>query len=306
MASAPAVVAEPPPPVLALMEETPEEGRSSAQKRGMLLDDVPQSIKKSKVGATQFAHWVAYLVQGYQQDSGVKSGEFEGVGSWIGYEVVGVRVHSCPRRRTFEHKKCDSARRLTMMSISDGDAVVVVDEGPGEAQRSRKMPGNATGLTLFYEDRPQYAARTQVRYVDTPAGLVEVALTQAETKDGQDICEIWGGYGVGRAPVDEDDLSHAFKTYFYEEHQEYLQFGPGAPSWSSRGWRYPVGVCGVNRELVMSEVPADYPGLIGSEEVTLLGTCSWTFGPGRLPQMCGSCRKRKRARWPASCSSRRP
>ena len=72
------------------------------------------------------------------------------------------------------------------------------------------MPGNWTGLTLFYEERPKYAALTQVRYVDAPVGPIETALTQTETEDVQDISETWGGCGAGRAPIDEDDLSHAF------------------------------------------------------------------------------------------------
>ena len=56
--------------------------------------------------------------------------------------------------------------------------------------------------------------------------------------------------------------------YSCEEQEEYFQFGPGDPIRSSLRWRYQVGVQGVNRELVMSEVPVDCPGLIGPEELT--------------------------------------
>ena len=72
------------------------------------------------------------------------------------------------------------------------------------------MPGNWTGLTLFYEERPKYAVLTQVRYVDAPVGLVETVLTQAETEEVQDIFETWGGCVAGKAPIDEDDLRQAF------------------------------------------------------------------------------------------------
>ena len=58
------------------------------------------------------------------------------------------------------------------------------------------------------------------------------------------------------------------KMFSCEKQEEYFQFGPGDPIRSSLRWRYQVGVQGVNRELVMSEVPVDCPGLIGPEELT--------------------------------------
>ena len=58
-----------------------------------------------------------------------------------------------------------------------------MDEGPGATRDAEKMPGYWTGLTIFYEDRPSYEARTQVRYVDTPVGLVETVVTQAEADE---------------------------------------------------------------------------------------------------------------------------
>jgi hypothetical protein len=202
-------IPEPQPPVLALMDETPEAGRLSAQKRGMLLDDVPQSIKKSKVGVTQLLHLVMFLAQGNQEDSWLRHGELDGLSSLTGYKVTGARVHSRPRRRTFEHERFSGTRHLTLMCPQDNEGVVAWDDVPEVARKSRKMPGSWTGLTLFYEERPRYGVLTQVRYVDTPVGLLELALTQTEAEDVQDIFETWGGF-VERAPIEEDALRHAF------------------------------------------------------------------------------------------------
>ena len=96
-----------------------------------------------------------------------------------------------------------------MMRVQDNEGVAAWDEGPDVARKSRKMPGSWTGLTLFYEERPRCGALTQVRYVDTPVGLLEMALTQTEAEDVQDIFETWGGF-VERAPIEEDVLRHAF------------------------------------------------------------------------------------------------
>jgi hypothetical protein len=61
------------------------------------------------------------------------------------------------------------------------------------------------------------------------------------------------------------------KTFRSEKQGECFHFGPGDPIRSSRRWRYQAGIQGVNRELVMSEVPVDCPGLIGPEELTAWG-----------------------------------
>ena len=72
------------PPVLALMDESPEVGRLPAQKRGMLKDEVSQSLKKSKVGATQVPHLVMFLARREQEDSWLRRGEAAGLGSLTG------------------------------------------------------------------------------------------------------------------------------------------------------------------------------------------------------------------------------
>jgi hypothetical protein len=58
------------------------------------------------------------------------------------------------------------------------------------------------------------------------------------------------------------------KEYYSTEQLEYFQFGPGEPIRSTRRWHYQVGIQGVNRWLIMSEVLVECPGLIGPSELT--------------------------------------
>ena len=46
-----------------------------------------------------------------------------------------------------------------------------------------------------------------------------------------------------------------------------FQFGPGPDIESARAWIYTVGVRGQERELKMSEVPIECPGLVGPDEM---------------------------------------
>ena len=56
MAQVPLALPEPLRATLAVMDEAPVDGRLSAQKRGMMLDDMPPSVKKSKVWAAQLSY----------------------------------------------------------------------------------------------------------------------------------------------------------------------------------------------------------------------------------------------------------
>ena len=58
------------------------------------------------------------------------------------------------------------------------------------------------------------------------------------------------------------------QKYYSEEQLEFFQFGPGEPIRSTKRWHYPVGVQGVERELVISEAPAECPGLVGPSELS--------------------------------------
>jgi hypothetical protein len=198
------------PPVLALMDESPEVGRLPAQKRGMLRDEVSQSLKKSKVGATQVPHLVMFLARREQEDSWLRRGEADGLGSLTGYKVTGACVHSQLRRRTSEQNRLRHIRRFTLMGTQEDEGAAAWDEGPGAAQESRKMPGSRTGLTIFYEEWPRYEVLMQGRCVDTPVGLVETAFAQTEAEDVQDICETWGDLVAEKAPDDEEALRRVF------------------------------------------------------------------------------------------------
>ena len=62
-------------------------------------------------------------------------------------------------------------------------------------------------------------------------------------------------------------LKEMGRPFHAEEQLEYFQLGPGEPIVSRRCWRYQVGVQGVDRELRISEVPVECPGLIGPSEL---------------------------------------
>jgi hypothetical protein len=130
VAQVPLALPEPRQATLALMDESPDDGRLSAQKRGMLLDDVPQSMKKSKVGAAQFPYLVMFMIQGNGADLWLKRGELDGLGSLTGFKVTGARVHRRPRRKPFEHEKHRHARRLTLMCAQKTQEIEALDEGP--------------------------------------------------------------------------------------------------------------------------------------------------------------------------------
>ena len=210
VAQVPLALPEPLQATLAVMNEAPDDGRLSAQKRGILLDDMPQSMKKSKVGAAQFPYLVTFMIQGNGADWWLKRGEFDGLASLTGFKVTGVRLHHRPRRKPFEHENHRHARRLTLMRSHKTQEIEVLDEGPGVARDAEKVPGYWTGLTIFYEKRPKYEARTQVRYVDTPVGLVETVLSQAEADDVKDIFETRCGFVADEGPGGADTLNQVY------------------------------------------------------------------------------------------------
>ena len=49
------------------------------------------------------------------------------------------------------------------------------------------------------------------------------------------------------------------------------QFGPGGPIQSKGRWKYPVGINGKNGYLLIAEVDAPVPGLIGPDEMAQWG-----------------------------------
>ena len=139
---------------LALMDESAGVGQFSAQKRGMLLEDLPQSTKKSKVGAAQLPHLVMFLLREAGDDIWLPQGELDGLASLTGFRDTGACVHRQPRRRLLEHERHSQARRLTLMRNQKTQEMEALDEDPCATRRTEKIVGSWTGLTIFYEERP--------------------------------------------------------------------------------------------------------------------------------------------------------
>ena len=135
-------------PLLALGDgmDATDEGRLTAQKRLRLLDDVPLSTKKSKVGADRLPELVMFMTRssGQGDDVWLPKGELEGLGCLLGFQVQGARLHRRPRRRTYACNQ--QARRLTLMcksqdSDADGNALRAIDDDEeGSVRQSGKWP----------------------------------------------------------------------------------------------------------------------------------------------------------------------
>jgi hypothetical protein len=165
---------------LALMDTT------EVHKR--LLDDVPQSMKRYKVGAEKLATVVMFVKDGVQ-DSWLDADNLRGLGSLIGFHVTGARVHRETRARLFEHDRHRQLRRLTLMCTA-ADVIDIRDDGPGRTRTRQKHPA-WTGMTIFYEQRPKYGIRDEIKYIDTPMGLIQMLLSKEEADDVADIFSTW-------------------------------------------------------------------------------------------------------------------
>ena len=121
-------------------------GQLSAQKRSM-LDDVPNSIKKYKVGAGQLAALVMFATKG-SKDSWFTQEELDGLSCLVGFHVTGARVHRTPRRRLYDHDRHGRTGRLTLMCTDD--EVEALDDGAGQSRSGEKRPAFWTGMTIFY------------------------------------------------------------------------------------------------------------------------------------------------------------
>ena len=163
-------------------------GQLSAQKRSM-LDDVPNSIKKYKVGAGQLAALVMFATKG-SKDSWFTQEELDGLSCLVGFHVTGARVHRTPRRRLYDHDRHGRTGRLTLMCTDD--EVEALDDGAGQSRSGEKRLAFWTGMTIFYEQRPKYGARDETRYIDTPVGLVPMKATTEELANMEEIFVTWG------------------------------------------------------------------------------------------------------------------
>ena len=47
-------------------------------------------------------------------------------------------------------------------------------------------------MTIFYEQRPRYGARNEMKYIDTPMGLVQVKVMTEELVNLEEVSVTWG------------------------------------------------------------------------------------------------------------------
>ena len=48
-------------------------------------------------------------------------------------------------------------------------------------------------MTIFYEQRPRYGVRDQVRYIDAPMGLIPLSVTAEDVTKLEDVFVTWSG-----------------------------------------------------------------------------------------------------------------
>jgi len=102
--------------------------------------------------------------------------------------VRGVKIHSQPRLKLFDHPRHKNFNRVTFMITQNGSVNVRDD---GTERESIKMPTEWCGLTVFYHDRPGYDDTVGNFYLDTPRGLLEMALTHEELVDTKAVYASW-------------------------------------------------------------------------------------------------------------------
>jgi len=85
-----------------------------------------------------------------------------------------------------------------------------LDEPAWPQRNSDKRVSFWTGLTIFYEKRPGYEDKDQVRYIDTPVGLVETQMSHEEVTNVKDIFAAWGGSVAGTTRDENEDLAEVY------------------------------------------------------------------------------------------------
>ena len=163
------------------------------KKRKFLLDDVPESIKKTKLqdepsSGLAALHTIALSAVVHSESEGwFNAHELAGVSDLLHRTVRGVRVHPNPRRQFFdpeEHRKCN---RLTVM-LADRECKFR-DDGVNRT-RKKKTTEQWCGITVFYHDLPDQEVKA-VYFMDTPAGLVKTPLTHEEWVNVTDTYDGW-------------------------------------------------------------------------------------------------------------------
>ena len=157
------------------------------------LDDVPLSMKRGRyqsdpAGAQQLPLVAMNAVIRPQSEEWFDKYQIGGLSTLMNKVVRGVRVHSQPRRKLFDHPRHRNFNRLTVM-ITESGAVNVKDDGID--RESQKMPNDWCGLTVFYHDKPGYHDIKGTYFLDTPRGLIRTPLTHEELQNVTAVYAAW-------------------------------------------------------------------------------------------------------------------
>ncbi len=67
-----------------------------------------------------------------------------------------------------------------------------MDDGVRQTRSGEKRPVPWAGMTIFYVQRPGHGARDELKYVDTPMGLVPTRVTTEGLVNLEEIFMTWG------------------------------------------------------------------------------------------------------------------
>ena len=111
-----------------------------------------------------------------------------------------MRVHPEKRKRLFDHPKYRDQNRMTLhYDINDNFAYK--DDEPD--RKRLKLNHDWKGMTVFYTDRPKPTEPIDVRYIDTPEGLIKVNLNYEELQNINAIFCTWNAMPNGLGDYEE-------------------------------------------------------------------------------------------------------
>jgi len=177
---------------LRLADLTPEE------RKRKVLDDVPLPMKKPRiqdvpVGVEQLPLAVMMCVAQANQDHWLEAKEVHAMSRLLGRNVTGVRVHTQPRRKLYEHRRHGENHRLSVMYTEKEPLKMNLKDDMANLERQSPVwPEPWRGLTVFY----QAEVKNQTFYLDTPAGCVKMDLTPEDVDDVRQVYAQWNGSTV--------------------------------------------------------------------------------------------------------------
>ena len=166
---------------------------TTRKRKAQALDDVPISIKRTRyqenpAGINQLPLVVLNATVYPGSKEWFDKYQVGGLGELMNKVIRGVRIHSQPRNKLYDHERHKRFNRLTIM-LNEAGQVSVKDDGL--ERTCEKMEKPWCGLTIFYHDKPTYEEAAGVYYLDTPVGLVNVQLTHEEVTNVKDAYGTW-------------------------------------------------------------------------------------------------------------------